>query len=205
MFTNAPPYWRTGILLGLLVCFHLPAATAATLVVFDFDAPQDDFELQPELLHPALDSAVFSATNGELRDFAGNPGRALAANGFVTGNRVSLLLAAAAGQILKLERVAFDLRVSPSGPQQWRVEIDGQEQAQGPGNGSFVRFQLVPISDPAARTRIDFVGLVASSDQGTLRLDNVLIEGTPQAVGLPPALALLAVPVVTTLRRRRRW
>lgn len=200
---------------------HLPASIAAALLgstfpatssgqmlaTFDFEDDAGAFESVPQLLHPELTAASFGAALGALTDFAGDPGRAIAASGFASGNRIELDLAAAAGHRITVERMRFDLRVSASGPTQWRLETAGAAPVSGATSTDFTAAVAdLPGALPAATVRLALGGLGASSDAGTLRLDNVVVEGAVKTVALPPALALAALPAAGCLlpgRRRR--
>ena len=201
--TRCLPFASLAITLSTLPLNNVSAASLAT---FDFEDVAGNFELSAETHHAALASSLFSVELGTLTHFAGNPGRALAASAFNNGNRITLTLAPVPGQQLTVERIRFDMRVSPSGPQYWRLDLAGAALANGPTTTQFASFDI-PVTAPAAGfpAIIDFVGMVAFSQFGTLRLDNISIEGSVSAVPLPPSVLLLAAPlIVGALRRRSR-
>jgi hypothetical protein len=203
LITRCLPFASLAVTLSTLPLNNVSAANLAT---FDFEDVAGNFEVNAETQHAAVASALFSVEFGTLTHFAGNPGRALAANAFNNGNRVTLTLVQVPGQQLTVERVRFDMRVSPSGPQYWRLDLAGAALANGPTTTQFTSFDIA-VTAPVAGSPsvIDFVGMAASSQFGTLRLDNISIEGSVSAVALPPSALLLAAPlIVGALRRRSR-
>lgn len=181
--------------LPVLSLFTSAPLPAAQLVTFDFDDPGGGFTAAPATLHPALVSATFSATQDELGDFAGNPGRALASAGFTAGNRIVLELAAQPGYTLQASRVTLDLRASASGPGNWLIELEGGAAHGGALGSGFDQVTVDFAALPALSTlRLAIGGSGASSASGTLRIDNLRLEGNVLAapVPLPTALPLLA-------------
>ncbi len=181
----------------------LPAARAELLAVFEFDDALGNFTLDPQFVHPGLGSAVLSAGVGSFSDFAGNPGRALALNNFHNGNRITLQLDTAVG-VIEISTVQFDLRASASGPTLWQLDINGAAVAGGATGTSFMSFMVEPGQLAAAgMLQLDIIGSAASSALGTLRLDNLRVDGRLAAVPVPPAVWLCA-PALAALMRRRR-
>ncbi|MCB1746149.1 MAG: hypothetical protein H6977_06535 [Gammaproteobacteria bacterium] len=194
---------------ALLMCQAGSPVQAAVLAVFDFDAAGGGFTTTPGLLHPDVATASFTTTLTPLADFAGNPGRALASSGFTLGNRIVLELAARPGQQLLAESLAFDARVSASGPQTWSIALAGAAAQSGPLTTAFAPVTLTFDGAAAApQIVIEFAGAGASSASGTWRLDNLRVEGQVIAnpVPLPAGLPLLgsATLAAAVLRRRRR-
>jgi|GEM_PF-1414909 hypothetical protein len=179
---------------------------ATVLVEFDFDDAFGNFEISSEAQHPELASATFSVTTGALTDYAGNPGRALATNAFAPLNAIRLTLTARPGSGLQLEHLRFDLRRSASGPQQWQVAGNGTVVATGTASTHFSTVTVNLNSMQALPSLfVDFIGSSASSAAGTLRLDNVVLEGTVSSVPvpLPAPIWLLGSVVMAAVGVRR--
>ncbi|MEX2479760.1 MAG: hypothetical protein WD928_02765 [Gammaproteobacteria bacterium] len=189
------------VLLGAL---PLAPGHAAVLTAFDFDGPEGAFEATPDAIHAELFSAEFSDLAGTLGDFAGVSGRALSATGFNDGNAIILTLVSAPDRRIEVDRVRFAVRVSASGPNTWQLAVGDEAAASGPATTSFGDFDIeLPGLGGNGSLTLALSGLGASSSSGTLRLDDVSIEGTVSAVPLPPALLLAAVPLALLGGTRR--
>jgi len=183
-----------------------PAPTsAATLVAFDFDDPGGLFAPQPDALAEALLDARVELADGPLDDVAGNPGRALVADDFVDGNRVELHVSVRPGWRVRVTRIGFDQRASASGPQTWTLSHGTTLFATGTTSSAFDRVsQAADFMLTGDALALAIGGSGASSARGTLRLDNLLIEGEAQPVPLPASLALTALPLLGLSRLPRR-
>lgn len=179
-------------------------ASAATLVAFDFDEPGGVFAPQPDALDAAFLDARIELASGPLADVAGNPGRALVADGFVDGNRVELRANLRPGWRVRITRIGFDQRASASGPQTWTLSQGTSLLATGATSSAFGRVsEAVDFLLTGDALALAIGGSGASSARGTLRLDNVLVEGEAQPVPLPAAAALAALPLLGLSRARR--
>lgn len=189
------------VLLGAL---PLASSQAAVLAAFDFDGADGAFDAMPDAIHADLSSAAFSDHAGTLGDFAGVSGRALSATAFNDGNAIILTLVSTPDRRIEIDRVRFAVRVSASGPSTWQLAVGDTPAASGPATTSFDAFD-VELSGFGGNGGLALAlsGLGASSSSGTLRLDNVSIEGTVSAVPLPPALLLATVPLALLGGSRR--
>lgn len=188
----------------LLAALPLAPGHAAVLAAFDFDGPGGTFEATPDAIHAELFSAEFSDLEGTLGDFAGVSGRALSATAFNDGNAIVLNLVSAPDRRIAVDRVRFALRVSASGPKTWQLAVGDDEAASGPTTTSFADFDIeLPGLGSNGSLTLALSGLGATSSSGTLRLDDVSIEGTVSAVPLPPPLLLAAVPLALLGAARR--
>ncbi|MGE0482528.1 MAG: hypothetical protein AB7Q81_00165 [Gammaproteobacteria bacterium] len=204
-----PDRARLCAIAALLLSVTALPAQAAVLAAFDFDAAEGGFTTAPSLLHADLASATFTATLAPLGDFAGNPGRALSSTGFTLGNRIELDVIARPGVAVQVTRLSFDARVSASGPLSWQVALGDALPQDGPLSTVFAPVTVDFVATPASpRIVIRIGGEGASSASGTLRLDNLHLEGevlgspVPLPAGLP-AIGCGAL-AATVLRRRRK-
>jgi hypothetical protein len=137
-----------------------------------------------------------------LTDLQGNPGRALAASGFTTGNRLHLTLAFAAALEFALERLELDVRASASGPQSFRLERAGTVLTQAALTSAFSHLDLTLNEHGRGDAlMLDFIGIGATATSGTWRLDNVRLYGSLSPVPLPGGAFLLVTPLVGLLLR----
>lgn len=188
---------------SLLLALSGPSR-AAPLLTFDFDAPGGAFTSAPSFLAPGIATATWSTITGSPTDFGGDPGRAIAASGFTTGNALRLTLLAEPGHRIALDELAFDARASASGPDTWTAGPAGGTALAGPVGSSFAPAGGVLVTVPAPSLVLEFGGTGASASSGTLRLDNVALGGTVTAVALPPGAALIATPLAGWLLARVR-
>lgn len=183
-----------------------PAALqASTLAAFSFDTPSGVFDPAPGTLAPGLTSAVWRDDAGRLGDLAGNPGRALSASGFTGTNQLHLVLEQRGGQRFVLEHLHFDIRGSASGPNGWTLSQAGNPLAFGAITGSFRSFDVaLSLLSDARELVLDLAGSGATAITGTLRLDNVRLEGEMRPVPLPGSFFLFATPALGALLARLR-
>jgi len=192
---------------ALLATLGISNCASATLVLFDFDS-DNGFQLTAEEQHPQIINTAINLTLGDLTDFAGNPGRALGATGFVNTNSITVQLSAAAGWRFSVDALQFDLRVSPSGPSDWQLNLNGATLGSGVTATRFVTHSLnrQPVGQGFQSSHmIELQASNAVSAQGTLRLDNLKVSGKINAVPLPATWVLLGTPaLIAGLRVRRQ-
>lgn len=180
-------------------------ATANVVLMYDFDDQNDQFELVPEFSDLALTPLEWTTQSTTLRDFGGNPGRAMASSGFSQANAFELVVNIGAGLQLTLDNVSFDQMASSSGPITWQLRINDELLATGPTSDAFslesTNLQLDPLSESFT---VSIFGHDAASNRGTFRLDNFALSGSLQAVPLPPALPLMVVSLLGLNAIRRR-
>jgi len=177
-------------------------AASVTLVDFTFDDGSGGFTLFPHALGSGVIGATWQDDANRLTDLLGNPGRALAASGFSTGNRLHLSLAFAADLDFALERLELDVRASTSGPQSFRLEHAGTVLSLGALTSAFSHVDLALNERGRGDALVlDFIGVGATTTSGTWRLDNVRLHGSLSPVPLPGAAFLLVTPLVGLLLR----
>ena len=184
------------------------AIQASTLVDFSFDGPNASFDAAPGTLAPGLSGAVWHDDLGRLSDLAGNPGRALSVSGFTGINKLHLVLEQSGGQRFTLERLHFEIRGSASGPNSWTLSQADTQLASGAITSSFRSFDIpLDVLSEAHELVLDLAGSGATAITGTLRIDNVRLEGTLQPVPLPGSIFLFVTPLLgaTLARLRQRY
>jgi hypothetical protein len=188
---------RVALVICTLLSLGTDGAAGALLLRYDFDDLAGNFELVPEFADPAIATATWSDDFGTLTEFAGNPGRALATNGFTNGNALHLALSLQPGFTIALEGFRFDLRASPSGPTSWQLAVNGGTFASGVVTTAFETVDVaLALAGPSPGFLIDIDGAGATSAAGTLRLDNVELTGSVSAVTLPTGFYLFATPLI---------
>ena len=167
--------------------------SADTLLFFDYEDDNGQFELNPEFAFAGLDVQTWTVLSSSIRDFAGNPARAMASSGFDTGNRFELMVNLDPGAVVELSGFSFDQLASASGPGNWALTIDGVEIANGLTTNTFATesgaFSLAPLTETFT---IGLGAAGASSNRGTWRIDNFTFTGAVHPVPLPASLGLLA-------------
>ena len=193
-------------LFASLCTLTAPAALQASpLVVFSFDGPGTSFDAEPSLLAPGLASAVWRDDAGRLSDLAGNPGRALSVSGFTGTNVLRLVVNQSASQVFALDHLHFDLRASPSGPSGWSLSQAGLTLASGAVTGNFRSFDVpLRLSSSAQELVFDLRGLGATAISGTLRVDNLRLDGELRPIPLPGSFFLFATPLLGVALTRLR-
>lgn len=198
---------RLGAIIASSLCLTSASAAvhASTVAAFSFDDANGVFDASPSLLAGGLAGATWQDDAGRLSDLAGNPGRALAASGFTGTNRLHLVLTQSGVGQLALSLLHFDIRGSASGPNAWTLSHGGDTLATGAITASFRGFD-VPLSlvSEARELVLDLSGNGATAITGTLRLDNVRLEGELRPVPLPGSLFLIATPLLGALLARLR-
>ena len=175
------------------------------MLLYDFEDANGDFDLNAEVIDAGLSVSSWTVLSSTVRDFAGNPGRAMASGGFSSGNAFELMVTVDAGSVLSLSGFAFDQFASGSGPSDWQLHIDGMTVATGSTAGSYTNetgaLNLNALSDTFT---IGLSGSGASSNLGTFRIDNFSLSGDVQPVPLPASLGLFAAACCGLGGYRRR-
>lgn len=206
-----------GVLAAALCCTLIPqhsaAATLTPVLAYSFDQGEL-FRSTADRLADGLFAEAWTLAAGGGTSTTGNPGRALSANGWdAQGNAFVLRVTLAPGHALALTGFGFDERASGTGPQSWSLRIADVDLAEGRTHTSFTRHAgLLSLPGPlSGQFDVALSGFGASSASGTWRMDNFFLEGQVlgpagvplQVIPLPPALALLAAPLLLCPRRRR--
>lgn len=178
-------------------------ASAETLAAFTFDNA-GQFTTAPSQRAAQVADAAWRDDANRIGSTAGNPGLALVTSGFTTGNTLHLDLSAARGQLLELSALRFDIRVSATGPTRWQWLLDGVGFADGAATTTFRHFDLALSSARRGTFALALAGAGASSAGGTLRLDNVQVEGSARPVPIPGSWFLMVTPALGALLRRWR-
>ena len=188
------------LLLGATI---LQPAAAATLARYDFD-DANNFANIAENVAPHLTASIWTTSNGTLIAAAGNPGTgfALSARNFKPSNSLATVLTPEPGYRLRLDQVSFELRTSTTGPTTWRVTLNNTDFAAGTTHPTFTT-ESVALNAFASSEAVRFglLGSGAEKNTGTLRLDNVVFDGTLTAVPLPGAVILFASALLGGARR----
>ncbi len=209
MYNDAPngcgPTLGLAALLSLL---SVSSAEAAIIASFDFEDAVGNFSNLAERVAPHVTATSWSDADGTLGSATGNPGFALTARSFDNGNEYRLTLTPSAGFQLALTGIAFDHRVSSTGPTAWDFRLNGNSIALGTTSTSFksesIAFASGADDSPLLLT---IFGSGASHGAGTFRLDNVLVSGNLTAVSavpLPAPLWLFAPALISLAKARRR-
>ena len=178
---------------------------AQTLLLYDFEDSSGNFELSAELAAAGIEPQAWTVLSSSIRDFTGNPGRAMASSGFSVSNAFQLEVNVQPGSSVQLTEFGFDQLASSSGPMDWQLQINGLTIANGHTSESFAReagaISLAPLHDTFT---IGLIGSGASSSRGTFRIDNFSLSGDIQAVPLPASVSLLAAACVGLGRCHRK-
>lgn len=190
---------------ALAVVLFNSGAWASTVVNFDFEDPDGQFETTPETISFGLEAQPWSDQAGSLTSFSGNPGRALAARTFLDGNALLLELQIQNGFKVDLNGFAFDHLASASGPANWELKVNDVAIASGTTVTSFVHvseiFSLTGITDTIT---VALFGYNAASNSGTYRLDNFSLTGTVSSVPLAPGLIFMSSGLAFLFARLKR-
>lgn len=184
----------------------LGSAQAASLVFFAFENDAGAFENAPAQIAPDLTAGLWHDLDATLTNFAGNPGRALAARSFDDGNSLIFTLTIAPSLRLTLDAIQFDQQASASGPKTWSLKLNGLALATGNTNSAFKTESpsFTPI-DLSGITEIALAGTGASAGTGNLRIDNFRLSGSLAPVPIPGALLLFTPACALLARHSRRW
>lgn len=204
---NHAPYGRRPLGLAALVSMlTVSTAEAAVIAHFDFEDAAGNFSNVAEQVAPQLSVSAWSDADGTLKSVSGNPssGFALTAKSFDDGNAYLLTLTPAAGFALDFTGIAFDHRISSTGPTAWQLQLNGVPFANGLTSTSFKTETINLSSAPGVNPLVVAIrGTGAGSSVGTLRLDNVTLNGNLSAVPLPASIWLLGPALVGLVNRRR--
>lgn len=187
------------------LCCSTMAPASDVVVGYDFDDAAGAFEEAPDAVVSTLAALPWFDARGSLTNFAGNPGRALAAKTFLAGNALTLILNVAPGFTADLDGYSFDHMASSSGPSDWEFEINGAAVAAGTTSTSFVtETGALSMSGIAGTIVVDLAGFGATSNSGTYRLDNFVLTGEVTPVPIVPGIILLGSALAFVPLRSRR-
>ena len=179
-----PIQWRARATLLATLCLCYPlSGPAVVIAALDFDDASGGFDTSLDSAFNDVTNLIFNDDLGRLTDYAGVSGRAFGTSGFTSGNLVHLTLLGDGDWLFTVERLLFDLRASAAGPKEWGIQVPGADFISGSLSTDFTSY-VVPVSGASALSEltIDLLGTGASSVSGTLRLDNLIIEGQVSAV-----------------------
>lgn len=195
-------------LIGLLILVLLTTRVQAALVgSYTFEDGAGDFTAAAGFAAEDLTLGAWSDAAGSLTDFAGNPGRAIAARDWDIGNEFRFQVTVPPNRSLALDGFAFDNLASASGASQWSLSINEQTVAGGLTSLSFTNVaDTLDLSGLGGNFWVRLAGSGASSGTGTWRIDNFQLSGTlaPAPVPLPPAAAMLLPAMLTLVGIARR-
>ena len=198
------PLRRACARFSLLLLPGLPfTAGAETLAAFTFDNV-GQFTTQAVQRAPDVATATWHDDANRIGSTAGNPGFALVTSAFTSGNALHLELGATAGHLLELNALHFDVRVSATGPNRWQWLLDGLPLGDGAATTGFRHFDLALETVRRSTFALALIGSGASSASGTLRLDNVQVDGSAHPVPVPGSWFLMVTPALGALLRRWR-
>ena len=197
--------------LCLLACLASPPAGAVPIVLYTFD-DGGAFYNGPDSVAAHLTATPWSDQDGTLGDYAGNPGRAVAAAGWADGNAFRFALTVAPGYALGLSGFSFDQRASGTGAKNWTLKLGGTLLGSGATSTGFTqRAGTVGLTGLTDQLLFELAGGGGDSTAGTWRIDNFSLDGTLQAQAVPepsvPALlasVLAAWTLIAALRFPRR-
>jgi len=160
------------------------------LVYFDFDNG-GDFESTPQSVHERLEVGVFESRDAKSTNAIGNPGRAIADNGWTgTTHYFEFTVNVESGYTMAADGMTFDDLRSSTGPLGWRVRCSADGYAADLSlAGTHVSFatNAPTLFMPAVTGQVTFRVYAenASMAGATWRLDNVKLRGTvyPTAAG----------------------
>lgn len=203
MYTKQVKYSRILAMLSLTILYFSQSSQASVLS-FNFEDAAGDFETSADTFDPGIVATEWLTQQGSVLDFTGDPGRALGARTFANGNALQLRLVVADGLALSIDSFAFDHFASSTGPQAWQLRINGDELASGAAPASFASANGdLMLDNLVGEISLAIVGTQASSNGGTYRIDNFVLNGVLTPVPLPPSVALLAIALGFISRRHR--
>lgn len=196
------------VLLALLlgVFPHLfSVASADTVLLYDFEDLNGDFDLSADVIANGIEAGSWSVVSSTIRDFSGNPGRAMASSGFSVSNAFIVPITVAEGNVLQLNTVVFDQSASSSGPVDWEIKVADVSVASGTTTGSFETTSTgLTLDGLTGSFLIEISAVGASSNRGTFRIDNFIVDGNIQPVPVPGAVILLVSGCLGLLSAGRR-
>lgn len=221
--------WRALLAAAGLLVGTLPAAHAATIVLYDFQEPDPtgSFTNAPEATAANVTAGAWSIRDGALFAVPGNaPGVGAAVSGLSwgdttdftpAGNRYRFTITVAPGLSLNLISVSFDDQrfdvLGVAGPTSWSLAINGTSvlsgQSTDPTNNGFGwTSRTVGFGPVTGLTGSFFVDLFASGatpifgNAQVWNVDNFQLEGV--VVPLPPAVWLLGASLVALMGIARK-
>ena len=190
----------TRLLLPLALALSLlPLAVEAQVVTYTYDDGSGGGTTAPNQVDPnaTASNTTYGPGTGSNSFFGGNPGQAIAANGFNSAgfdadDYFGLEVSPNSGFELDLSSLTFDTRRSSTGPPslELRSSLDNYAStvATGTASTSFpgtVSFDLsgAAFQDVTSAVTFRIYAFGASSGSGTLRLDNVTLNGDVVSTG----------------------
>lgn len=185
----------------------------AQLVTYDFEGDV----ATPSAVDGTVAASSFSRNVGNALGYStGNPaGRSVSGSGWIGADSSNdeyweFTITANSGLVLDLASIEFDYRSTGTGPTNWELSINSSVFGTGTiDNDSSFHSVSAPLNSLSgfSAANIKIYGYGASSSGGTLRMDNVVLNGlalTP--VPEPSTWLLLAggsVFLANRLRRRK--
>ncbi len=230
MYRKLACCWKSLLAATVIVLGMIPAAQAATILLYDFDQPDPPppplfaFQNAPESTAPNISAGPWSIRDAAFLPTIGNPN--LAIQGFSwdgavgpdpVGNRFRFTITVAPGFSLSLNSVSFDDQrfdvLGVVGPTSWSLSINGTSvlsgQSTDPTNNGFgwtsrtVGFG--PVTGLTGSFFVDLFAFGATPILGNAQVwnvDNFQLEGV--VVPLPPALWLLGASLVALMGISRK-
>ena len=207
MYITVIPSWRQIGAMFLSIFMFVPTAPvrAESLLLFDFENDAGDFENMPDQVAAHLTVSGWTDLDGTLTNFAGNPGKALAARSFDDGNTLALTIEVEPGFRMNLNSYSFDQRASSQGPMNWSLAVDSATIASGPTSLDFTTVAAESLlAGMGGAVTVTVSGTDGATSSGTFRVDNFSLSGQITAVPLPPSLLLLLGSTSVLLSATRR-
>lgn len=190
----------------LTAALTLATAARAQLVTYDFDGdtPAPSFE------DGDVTASDFSRNVGAISYSTGNPGDAISGSGWSVSDRYwEFTVTANQGLVLDLTSLSFDYRSTATGPTSYQITINGGNLTSGSlSNDSSFHALDLPISgyNSLSSAQLRIYASDASSGAGTLRLDNVTLNGLAVTPVPEPSTWVLLITgsafLVSRMRRR---
>lgn len=191
----------------LTVALTLATSARAQLVTYTFESGT----AAPTFADGDVTASNFTRNPGNVGSVGtpGNPGNSIGGSGWTEADRFwEFTVTANQGLVLDLSSLSFDYRSTGTGPTGYQITINGGNLTSGSllNDSSFHTLPL-PISGynslSSAQLRVYASG--ASSGAGTLRIDNVTLNGlTVTPVPEPSTWVLLITGSVFLVSRMRR-
>ena len=179
---------------------------AETLLTFSFENADGDFDLGASTRVADILEVEWRDDSGTLREYAGNPTKALGARQWNIGNSLILDVTLAPGAVLTIDTIRFDQRASATGATNIEMFVDDRAVGTRDTTLDFEEQRFDGLQQLVAGPfQIRIAGLGGSSSSGTYRIDNFALSGSVAAAPVPlPATWLLLASSLVSLRRPLR-